>query len=284
MTFSVVARGPDGASFGIAVASKFLAVGAAVPAAAAGVGALATQSYANLAYKADGLALLRTGLPAEEVVTRLTAADPQREHRQLGVVDRNGTGATYTGQACHPWAGGRSGPGYAMQGNILASEAVLESMESAWLGTEASSPLAHRLLGALVAGDGAGGDRRGRQSAALLVVAPGAGYGGGDDVLVDLRVDDHPRPLEELVRLLGLHELYFGQSAEADMLPLAPPLLAEVAGLLGRAGHPPASSLPTDVLAALQDWAGVENLEERTRSSDSIDPLVLGSLRAAAAP
>ena len=279
MTFSIVAGGADGVSFGIAVASKFLAVGAAVPAAAAGYGALATQSYANLAYRPDGLALLRSGAGAEHTVATLTAADSQREQRQLGVVDRSGGSASYTGKACHPWAGGRRGPGYAIQGNILTGEEVVAAMEDAWLATSTAEPLARRLLATLDAGDQAGGDRRGRQSAALLVVAPGGGYGGGDDVVADLRVDDHPAPVAELARLADLHDLYFGRAVEADMLDLGPDLGEEMAELLATVGYRPTDSSRAAVVTALQDWAGVENLEERTTAVDRVDPLVLGVLR-----
>jgi uncharacterized Ntn-hydrolase superfamily protein len=220
MTFSIVGRSADGGAFGVAVASRFLAVGSAVPAAEAGVGALATQSYANLAYRPQGLTLLRTGVSAADAVAGLTAADPQRGHRQLGVVGRTGEGATFTGADCHPWAGGVAGDGYAIQGNILTGPEVVDAMRDAWLravtGTEPGRSLARDLLAVLAAGDRTGGDRRGRQSAALLVVRPGGGYGGTADVEVDLRVDDHADPVAELDRLLGLHELYFTRPDPGD--------------------------------------------------------------------
>ncbi len=209
MTFSIVARSADGTQLGVAVASKFLAVGAAVPAGAAGVGAIATQANANLTYRPDGLALLRAGSSAVDTLTALTAADPDREHRQAGVVASTGLGATFTGASCFPWAGGLVGDGYAIQGNILTGPSVVEAMERAFLASaeaSAAPPLADQLLAALRAGDEAGGDRRGRQSAALLVLELGGGYGGGSDVLVDLRVDDHPDPVPELGRLLALHD------------------------------------------------------------------------------
>jgi uncharacterized Ntn-hydrolase superfamily protein len=283
MTFSIVARSADGQAYGVAVASKFLAVGSAVPAARAGCGALATQSYANLAYRPQGLALLATGVAADGVVAGLTAADPDREHRQLGVVAASGAGASYTGTACMEWAGGRTGDGYAIQGNILAGEQVVAEMERAWLagaevagGEPAGDPaaLGDRLLAALRAGDRAGGDRRGRQSAALLVVRPGGGYGGTSDVAVDLRVDDHTDPVPELLRLLELHRLYFGRPDPATLLDLTGPLAEEVAGRLTRLGYAQA-----DLSASLASWAGVENLEERVVSG-RIDPLVLERLRA----
>jgi uncharacterized Ntn-hydrolase superfamily protein len=257
MTFSIVARSADGRAHGVAVASKFLAVGAAVPAAEADVGALATQSYANLAYRPQGLALLRTGVPAAGVVAGLTAADDGRDERQLGVVGATGDGATFTGAKCHDWAGGIAGDGFAVQGNILVGPAVVESMRDAWLASGTEPRLAHRLLAALRAGDDAGGDRRGRQSAALVVVAKNMGYGGTSDVVVDLRVEDHADP----VTLLAL---------DGEVAAEVRTRLAE----LGHVGDDTAAGLD----AALADWAGIANLEERLVPG-SIDPLVLQSLR-----
>lgn len=271
MTFSIVARSADGSAHGVAVASKFLAVGAVVPAAEAAVGAIATQSYANLAYRPQGLMLLRTGVSPAGVVAGLTAADPGCAQRQLGVVGRNGDGATYTGQACHAWAGGLAGYGFAVQGNILTGPEVVEAMRDAWLGSDPEAPLAGRLLAALCAGDAAGGDSRGRQSAALLVVSRGGGYGGTSDVAVDLRVDDHPDPCAELARVLDIHSLLFGKPDPDKVIALQGDLAAEVRRLLGAAGE-------SDLDAALADWAGVENLEERMVPGH-IDPLVLDHLR-----
>ncbi len=273
MTFSIVARSADGRSHGVAVASKFLGVGAHVPAAQAGVGALATQSYANLAYRPQGLTLLGTGVAPAEVVAGLTAADPGRDQRQLGVVGPTGDGATFTGTGCHDWAGGLAGDGYAIQGNILTGKQVVVAMAQAWQRSDPAAPLAGRLVAALLAGDRAGGDRRGRQSAALLVVAKGEGYGGTSDVVADLRVDDHPDPVPELTRLLELHELYFGKPDPATLLELAGPLAQEVRTRLAELGHD-----HRDLDAALASWAGVENLEERLVPG-RIDPLVLGRLR-----
>ena len=273
MTFSIVARSADGRSLGVAVASKFLAVGAAVPAAEADVGALATQSYANLAYRPQGLTLLRTGVAAAEVVAGLTAADPGRAQRQLGVVGPTGDGATYTGDACHDWAGGLAGDGYAIQGNILAGKQVVVAMVEAWAASDPAAPLGRRLLAALAAGDRAGGDRRGRQSAALLVVARGQGYGGTSDVLAELRVDDHPDPVPELRRLLDLHALYFDKPDPDRLLELTGDLADEVAGRLADLGY-----RDRKLDAALASWAGVENLEERMVPG-RIDPLVLAHLR-----
>ena len=265
MTFSVVGRQDD--AVGVAVASKFLAVGAMVPAAAAGVGAVATQSYANLAYRADGLSLLRDGRTPQEALAELTSADDNRDQRQAGIVAVDGASATFTGDACHDWAGGRSGDGYAIQGNILTGEAVVDAMEQAWL-AHAATELPERLLATLAAGDEAGGDRRGRQSAALLVVRPNGGY-GGDDTEVELRVDDHPAPVPELRRLLDLHRLYFGKPDPATLVPLEGDVAAEVAQRLDALGY-----------RTLDDWAGVENYEERMVAGH-IDPLVLDKLREA---
>jgi uncharacterized Ntn-hydrolase superfamily protein len=273
MTFSIVARSADGAAHGVAVASKFLAVGSAVPAASAGIGALATQSYANLAYRPQGLALLSTGVAAAEVVAGLTAADTDRAHRQLGVVDALGNGATYTGTECHDWAGGLADDGYAIQGNILTGLEVLTAMRDAWLASDADEPLHRRLWVALAAGDRAGGDRRGRQSAAVLTVERGRGYGGHSDVVADLRVDDHPDPVTELGRLLDLHALYFDRPDPSAVLELTGALAREVQERLERLGHADA-----DLSAALASWAGVENLEERLVPG-AIDPVVLAYLR-----
>jgi uncharacterized Ntn-hydrolase superfamily protein len=280
VTFSIVACAPDGRSWGVAVASKYLAVGSAVPALEAGTGALATQSFVNVGYRPQGLALLRAGLSAPQVVAALTAADEGRAHRQLGVVDAAGGSATFTGEGCMDWAGGRSGEGYAIQGNILTGPGVVEEMERAWLafddpGGAPSLALARRLLAALSAGDAAGGDRRGRQSAALAVVGlegaigEGPGRGLGADVLADVRVDDHAAPVEELARLLGLAELYFGKPDPAALLPLEGELAGEVDRRVRALGFD-----------SLESWAGVENYEERLVEG-SIDPLVLAKLREA---
>jgi uncharacterized Ntn-hydrolase superfamily protein len=265
MTFSIVARSADGSQWGVAVASKFLAVGAAVPAARFGVGAIATQSFANLAYRPDGLELLSQGLSASDVVKRLTEADDLRDQRQVGIVDRDGNAATFTGQACNDWAGGRTGDGYAAQGNILTGPEVVDALADAFEGN--AGPLAHRLYQALLAADRAGGDRRGRQSAALYVVSENGGYGGGSDVLVDVRIDDHADPVPELGRLLDLYDLYFGKPDPDTLLPLTGELLDEVQTRLGRLGY-----------ESLDAWAGVENYEERM-VEDCIDPIVLEKLR-----
>jgi uncharacterized Ntn-hydrolase superfamily protein len=281
MTFSIVAT--DGTAWGVAVASKFLAVGAAVPAARAGIGAIATQSYANLAYRPDGLHLLHRGKSAQETLDALTAADEQREQRQAGIVDGARQSATFTGSGCHPWAGGVTGDGYAIQGNILTGPDVVADMERAWLDSDPTAPLARRLFAALVAGDAAGGDKRGRQSAALLVVQADGGYGGGSDVHVDLRVDDAERPIPELARLLDLHDVFFGKADETALLDVTDQLAADLGRWLGLVGHPPADEGLPAVQAALWDWAGIENLEERIVDGDRLDPVVLQMLRDKAA-
>ena len=279
MTFSIVARSADGTCWGVAVASKFLAAGAVVPAAAAGVGALASQSFLNLRYLPDGLALLAQGLGADDVVERLVSPDELRDSRQLGVVDVQGGSAAWTGVECIPWAGSAGGRDHTAQGNCLAGAEVVERMSQAFVDSGAQTPLARRLLAALAAGDAAGGDRRGRQSAGLLVVTEGGGYGGGSDVLVDLRSDDHPAPVGELARLLDLHDLYFGRPDPADLAPLTGALADEVDALLRRLGH------DRDDLALddrLFDWMGWENYEER-HVPGSIDAVVLSKLREAGA-
>ncbi|MEV8633917.1 DUF1028 domain-containing protein [Streptosporangium sp. NPDC051023] len=264
MTFSIVARSGD--AYGVAVASKFPAAGAVVPAAEAGAGALATQAWANVAFRPQGLAMLRTGVRAQDVVAGLTAADTGRAQRQLGVVGAEGDGATFTGEECPDWAGGVSGDGYAIQGNILTGPEVVEAMELAWLAS-ADLPLTHRLVAALAAGDAAGGDRRGRQSAAVYVVEAGAGYAGAGDVACDLRVDDHPDPAAELGRLLGIHELLFGKPDPATLLEVSGELAEEIETRLKELGY-----------TTLDQWAGVENLEGRLVEG-KIDPVVLSHLR-----
>lgn len=268
MTFSIVARSADGQHYGVAVASKFLGVGSLVPAAAANVGAVATQAHANLSYRPDGLLLMAAGNSPAAAVRELTKRDPDHKIRQVGMVGAAGHGETFTGSECMSWAGGRSGDGYAIQGNILTGEEVVAAMEASWLDSSPNDPLADRLLAALRAGDAAGGDSRGRQSAAVLVVTPGGGYGGGSDVLVDLRVDDHAEPCVELARLLEMHHLYFDRSTES--FPLTGELEAEVNGHLAALGQP-----------SLSAWVGTENYEERWVEGE-IDVLVLAALRKAA--
>jgi uncharacterized Ntn-hydrolase superfamily protein len=269
-TYSICACDLAAEQWGVATQSKFLAVGSVVPWAEPHAGAIATQSYANPRYGPDGLALLREGLPAEVVVERLTSADEGRAHRQLGVVDAEGRAATYTGAECHAWAGGRTGDGYAAQGNILVSGATVDALAETF---EASrgKPLAERLLDCLDAAEEAGGDSRGRQSAALVVVERDGGYANLSDVLVDLRVDDHPDPLVELRRIYRMHDALFGSTPRDRWLAVDGALRAELDDLLQRVGHPDLAS-----------WAGVENLEERVDGEEEIDPVVLERLRESA--
>jgi len=272
-TYSIVACDLDADEWGVAVQSKFLAVGAGVPAAEPHVGAVATQALANMRYGPDGLALLRQGLSAEEVVARLTEADEGRDDRQLGVVDAQGRAATYTGSSCFEWAGGITGQGYAAQGNILVSEETVSALGRTFEET-AGRPLAERLLEALAAAQAAGGDRRGQQSAALLVVRKDGGYMGTTDAVADLRVDDHPAPIEELRRIYAMHDLLFGETPVEDWLDVDEQLALEVRERLTALGYP-----GDDLEQAFLDWAGTENLEERVKGIDRIDPVVLAELR-----
>ena len=268
-TYSICACDLAAGQWGVATQSKFLAVGSVVPWAAPQVGAIATQSYANPRYGPDGLELLREGFSAEDVVERLTGADGDRALRQLGVVDGHGRAATFTGEECHAWAGGRTGTGYAVQGNILVSGATVDALAETFEAT-AGRPLAERLVDSLDAAEAAGGDSRGRQSAALLVVERDGGYASLSDTLVDLRVDDHPDPLVELRRIFRLHDLLFGSTPREDWIPVDDALRDELGERLSRAGH-----------TSLASWAGVENLEERIEGDDAIDPVVLERLREA---
>ena len=270
-TYSIVGCDLEARQWGVAVQSKFLAVGSVVPWAEAEVGAIATQAYANPSYGPNGLTLLREGLSASEVVERLTAADDGRDDRQLGVVDAQGGSASWTGPGCNDWAGGRTGSCYAAQGNILVGEETVAALAETFEASQ-DRPLAERLLEALAAAQAAGGDSRGQQSAALLVVERNGGYAGLSDVLVDVRVDDHEQPIEELRRIYELHQQLFGRTPERFWLPLEGELREEVEGRLGRLGFD-----------SLEAWASVENLEERVNGSAAIDPVVLEALREASA-
>jgi uncharacterized Ntn-hydrolase superfamily protein len=272
-TYSVVACDLDAREWGVAVQSKFLAVGAGVPAAEPETGAVATQAWANMRYGPDGLALLRQGLSAEEVVQRLTEADEGREHRQLGVVDAAGRSATYTGSECLDWAGGIAGESFAAQGNILVSEETVKALADTFEET-VGQPLAVRLIDALAAAQAAGGDRRGQQSAALLVVRRNGGYMGTSDAVADLRVDDHRTPIEELRRIYHMHDLLFGETPKEEWLEVDDQLAAELRERLDQLGYGD-KPLPE----AFSDWAGTENLEERIDGIGHIDPVVLAELR-----
>lgn len=279
MTFSIVAADVEAGDWGVAVASKFPAVGAVVPWARAGVGAVATQSWANTDHGPQGLALMAQGSSAQEALDRLVAEDEGRERRQAGMVDARGGAATFTGGGCLPWAGGLTGPGYACQGNILVGEDVVRAMARAF--EEAGGDLVDRLLAALVAGDEAGGDRRGRQSAALLVVREGGGYEGRNDRYVDLRVDDHPQAVRELVRVFEVYDREI--LVRHDPLhPVTPELAREVQrrlAALGRYVGPETGRLDGPTREALAAWAGELNLEGRLRDDDLLSDQLLRELR-----
>jgi uncharacterized Ntn-hydrolase superfamily protein len=274
-TYSIVGADPDAGECGVAVQSKFLAVGAFVPWARGGVGAVATQAYAEITFGNRGLELLESGLSPEEVVEALVTADDMREHRQVGIVAADGRSATFTGGECFEHALGVSGENFAAQGNILTSPGVPHAMAEAF--GSAPGDLAHRLLAALEAGEAAGGEKRGMESAALLVVRPGGGYGGNHDRWLDLRVDHSDSPIEELRRLLDLHTLYFGRTSEEDLLVFDEKIREEVRASLERLGWwNPERSLEEN----LQAWMGWHNLEERWADAERIDPVVLEQLRA----
>lgn len=277
VTFSIAAYDRESESCGVAVASKCLAVGHAVPWGRADAGAIATQALANLCYGPDGLALLRAGRSAPEVVAELVAADELACRRQLGVADLSGRAANHTGDECLPWAGGIVDGEVSVQGNILAGEHVVRAMLAAYRAAE-SKPFVRRLMGALEAGDAAGGDRRGKQSAAVRVWQEGAAYGGDLDMAVDLRVDDHEEPVAELARLVDLHYLYFCRPEPGTLLDLDGELEREVASGLAALGYEPELGFEE----AFARWVGTENFEERDVPG-KIDPLVLEHLRRQAA-
>jgi uncharacterized Ntn-hydrolase superfamily protein len=313
MTFSIVALDPATGDLGVAVQSKFLAVGAVVPWAQAGVGAVATQSFANVTYGPGGLARMASGMSAQQALERLVNADPLRAQRQVGIVDAHGGAATHTGAACFAWAGGQTGPGFAAQGNILAGASVVDGLVDTFLA--GGRPFPELLVACLQAADDAGGDRRGRESASLLIVRAGGGYGGANDRWIDLRVDHHDDPIGELGRHLELHHLYLDRPAVAELVPIDVTLAAECRSLLTKLGAQPggrfgavyqpmdpdaaaaareadpgerpmtgtAGPLPSNWdetwQQALWDWMGVENLEERSAAPGWIDPRVLAVLR-----
>lgn len=271
MTFSIVASDLQEQSWGVAVASKFPAVGAVVPFARAGAGAVATQALANTSFGPHGLDGMQNGLSARETLERLLQNDPDREHRQVGLVDARGGSATYTGSGCYTWAGGVSGDGYAIQGNILSSDKVVPAMQKAFLETKGSLP--RRLFKSLLAGDRAGGDKRGRQSAAIYVVKPNGGYGGYLDRWLDYRVDDHQDPVRRLGELLELHELYFGKSPEADRVKINGKVLDQLTQILDQEGYLKKNK---DFPRAFSEFIGNENFEERVGpESEWIDRPVL---------
>jgi len=270
-TYSIAACDLDAGQWGVATQSKFLAVGSVVPWAEPNVGAIATQAYANPRYGPEGLALLREGRSPEEVVERLTSADEGRDQRQLGIVDREGRGASFTGAECLEWAGGKTGPCYAAQGNILVSAETVDAIAASF--ESSSGTLAERLLDCLDAAQAAGGDRRGQQSAALLVVEKDGGYAKLSDTIVELRVEDHERPLEELRRLYRLHEALFGETPRDEWLAVDDALADELQKRLAKLGY------DGGLEDAFNRWAGNVNLEERVDGIAEIDPVVLEELR-----
>jgi uncharacterized Ntn-hydrolase superfamily protein len=278
-TFSIVACDPATNEIGVAVQSKFLAVGAFVPWADSAAGAVATQSFCNTSFGPRGLELLKNGQSPDEVLQTLLADDPERELRQVGIVDVRGRSATFTGSECFDWAGGIAEPGIACQGNILAGPGVVEAMVRTFKSTDA--PLPERLVAALAAGQAAGGDKRGMQSAALLVVKPGGGYGGYNDRYVDIRIDDHPSPIDELRRVLQLHRLYFERTRPEDVLALEGATLQEVKDLLRKAGYEPGPGSEYDPATkqALKAYFLTENFDERWTEQPVIDGKVLDYMR-----
>ncbi len=263
-TFSIVGHDPKAQEWGVAVASKFLAVGAVVPWARAKVGAVATQAHANLSFGPEGLALMAQGLSAQQALDRLIAEDEDRAHRQVGLVDAQGGVATFTGDECYDWAGGLTGTHFAAQGNILVSCATIEAMAKTF--EEAQGELADRLVAALAAGQAAGGDRRGRQSAAVVVVRPNGGYGGRTDRYLDLRVDDDPSPIERLKALLDLHHLYFRPPEPGEMVAIEGELAREVQRIVQWAGYydgPVTGEYDGPTQKAMRALIGNENFEER---------------------
>ena len=272
-TYSIVACDLDAREWGVAVQSKFLAVGAAVPSAEPEVGAVATQARADLSYGPRGIELLRTGRTADEVVAELVDSDPERDERQVGVVDREGRAASYTGASCLDWAGGATGPGYAAQGNILVSGDTVHALARCFEETS-GRPLAERLVACLGAAQAAGGDRRGQQSSSLLVVRRRGGYGGTSDRVVDLRVDDHPTPIAELERLYRIHQRLFGKTPREQWVEVDDLLRTEIEARLRARGYT-LRPLPR----AFEAWVATENLEERAEGLERIDPVVLAALR-----
>jgi uncharacterized Ntn-hydrolase superfamily protein len=271
-TYSIVACDLEAQQWGVSVQSKFLSVGSVVPWAEPYVGAVATQAYANPRYGPNGLQLLRDGLSAQEVVDRLTGEDEGRDHRQLGVVDGDGNAATYTGRECMEWAGGRTGPNYAAQGNILVSAETVDALAQTFE-SNAGRPLADRLIDCLAAAQAAGGDSRGQQSSALLIVQRDGGYAGMSDVVVELRVEDHERPIEELRRIYTLHDEIFGVTPRDKWLPVDDELAAELRERLATLGY------EGELEDSFMRWTGKENLEDRVDGLEQIDPVVLEALR-----
>lgn len=283
MTYSIVAYDPDEQAWGVAVASKFLAAGAIVSWARAGAGAVATQALSRVSFGPDGLAMMAAGKTASETLAALLAADPNSARRQVGVVDAQGSIAVHTGAECHAWAGHLTGKYFTCQGNLLTGEDTLYAMADAF--TSARGELADRLVAALLAGDSIGGDRRGKQSAAVMVVRPNGGYGGDTDRYLDLRVDDDPEPVNRLKRLVATHHLFFGRPKPDDQLPITAQLAAELQTMMTHLGYfGGEANGEWDAMSKQAFWAliGNENLEERWHidgDTDKIDRVALEYLR-----
>jgi uncharacterized Ntn-hydrolase superfamily protein len=264
-TFSIVACDPKTKDLGVAVESRFIAVGAIVPWAEAGVGAVATQSFANTSYGPRGLALLKKGLHPKDALQQLTAKDPMAAQRQAGLVDARGRAASFTGKECFPWAGGIVGRNFACQGNILVGEDVVRAMARAFESTEGDLPV--RLLAALHAGQRAGGDKRGQQSAALLVVRGKGGYGGLNDRWIDVRVDDHPAPIDELMRIFNIYDVtLLSRENPGDVVPLIPSVVKDLQRGLTQLGfyHGPCTGkYDRSTKTAFEAWAGINNFENK---------------------
>lgn len=277
MTFSIVGYDPKEKEWGIAVQSKFLGVGAVVPFAKAGIGAVATQSYANTSYGPRALQLMEEGKTAEEALEIITKDDPEKELRQVGLLDSMGNPATFTGEGCYDWAGGMTGSHFAAQGNILVDEKTVEAMGQTFISTDGT--LAERLLAALNAGQAAGGDSRGQQSAALLVVKEAGGYGGFNDRYIDLRVDDHAEPITELIRIYHLQQLYFAPSKAERVAAIEGEIKEELVRELTRLDYLEAGQGDEQLIKALTAFIHTENFEAREQKAEKIDLDVLAYMK-----
>jgi len=278
MTFSIVGFDPQTKELGVAVASKFLSVGAVVPFAKAGVGAIATQSWANLDYGIHGLDMLQRGMTPEETLQELVANDEKAGARQVGIVDASGRSAIFTGEDCFEWAGGFAGENCTIQGNLLVNEDTVNAMKSIFLQNEGT--LAERLMAALLAGDTAGGDKRGKQSAALLIVKENGSYGGYTDRYIDLRVDDHADPVKELARLLKLHQLYFTETVPEDIVAIDGMLANDIQNMLYENGFLDRDLTEMDdLLDAIHSYHLIENFDERVQERGLIDIKVVEFMR-----
>ena len=263
-TFSIVAYDAVMDAWGIAVASKFLAVGAVVPWAQAGAGAVATQSYANTTFGPKGLELMSKGESAQEVLNDLLANDEERELRQVGIVDAQGRSATFTGADCFEWAGGKTGANYCVQGNLLTGPEVIDQMASTFEGSKKDLP--ERMLDSLLAADQAGGDRRGKQSAAIYIVKPEGGYAGFNDHWIDYRIDDHEDPVPRLMEILGLHNLYFGKSPAEEEIEINGAVCEALQQIMRDQGYDLeeiTGEYDQETQTALRQFIGNENFEER---------------------